>query len=223
MALMVAYHFCFDLNYFGLTHFDFYRDGFWLGSRALIVSLFLLLVGVSLHLAGAGGLRRGAYARRLGILAVCAGMVSAASYRMFPDSGIFFGVLHFIAMAGVLGLLFVRFYLTNLVLGIILVIAGNFWQHAWFDHPWANWIGFMTHKPVTEDYVPLFPWFGVVLLGLFLGRWLLAGQRGKPLARWRFKGRIGQGLTWAGRHSLAIYMLHQPLLLALLYLVKYLG
>lgn len=212
VMLMVAYHFCFDLNYFRLAAFDFYQDAFWLGARAVIVTLFLLLVGISLHLATREGFKPVPFTRRLGVLAACAAIVSAGSYAMFPASGIFFGVLHFIAVASVLGLLFTRFGIANLVLGAAWLAAGLLFSHAWFDQPWANWIGFMTHKPVTEDYVPLFPWFGVVLLGLF------AGRNAKTWPRALLPGPSGRILKLAGRHSLAIYMLHQPVLLGLLYL-----
>lgn len=211
VMLMVAYHFCFDLNHFRLATFDFYHSTFWLGARTAIVTLFLLLVGVSLHLATTRGFRLTSFARRLALLAGCAAAVSASSYAMFPASGIFFGVLHFIAVASVLGLLFRRLGTANLVLGTAWIAAGLLFSHIWFDQPWANWIGFMTHKPVTEDYVPLFPWFGVVLLGLFAGRHIA------KLPRALLPAPSGRILGLAGRHSLAIYMLHQPVLLGLLY------
>lgn len=217
LLFMVAYHFCFDLNYFGFARFDFQRDIVWLTLRALILSQFLLVVGVSLHLATARGLDINRHARRLLVLVLSAGAVSAASYLVFPASGIFFGVLHFIAVASLLGLLFVRFHTLNAVLGIAWILFGLLYRDAWFDQPWANWVGLMTRKPFTEDYVPLFPWFGVVLLGLFLGK-SVAG-RGWPAA-WRPRGWWGRMLTRAGRHSLAIYMLHQPVLLGVLYLAK---
>ncbi len=85
-----------------------------------------------------------------------------------------------------------------------------------FDQPWLNWVGLMTHKPATEDYVPLFPWLGVVLLGISVGCWL--ASRGfeplKPLAR-----GAPTWLTWLGRHSLLVYMVHQPILLGVLRVV----
>ncbi|MEN6586348.1 MAG: heparan-alpha-glucosaminide N-acetyltransferase [Sulfuricella sp.] len=217
LALMICYHFCFDLNYFQLAEFDFYHSAFWLFARAMIVTLFLLLVGISLHLATANGLRRASYLRRLVTLVACAALVSAASYSMYPASGIFFGVLHFIALASLLGLFFTRFYGINLVTGVTWIAAGLLIQHPWFDQPWANWIGLMTHKPVTEDYVPLFPWFGVVLLGLFLGKSLTRSAQGKRPQKSLPTAYGNRMLALAGRHSLAIYMLHQPVLLGILY------
>jgi uncharacterized membrane protein len=81
-----------------------------------------------------------------------------------------------------------------------------------FDNRWLNWTGLVTRKPVTEDYVPVLPWLGVLLLGLAAGQWLLAHRRGvlagalpaalMPLAR-------------LGRWPLTFYMVHQPVLIAL--------
>lgn len=220
VVLMVGFHFCFDLNYFKLASFDFYYSQFWLVARALIVALFLLLVGISLQLASSGGLKVGAYSRRLVQLAVCAGIVSAASYGMFPESGIFFGVLHFILAASILGVLFVRFNYLNLLLGTGWILAGLAYQNSWFDQAWLNWVGFMTHKPVTQDYAPLFPWFGVVLLGMFMGRWLSSHETAGKCRAWKGAGKASLMLLWLGRHSLVVYMLHQPLLLGALYLVS---
>jgi len=220
VALMVAYHFCFDLNYFQLAVFDFYHSPFWLAARAAIVTLFLLLVGISLHLATENGLRLPSFLRRLGLLAGCAALVSASSYAMFPASGIFFGVLHFIVIASLLGLLFRRFHGVNLIVGMAWIAAGLLLQHPWFDQPWASWIGFMTYKPVTEDYVPLFPWFGVVLLGLFLGKTLSLKDWGAKQDNRQPGSPPARLLNWAGKHSLAIYMLHQPVLLGVLYFLS---
>lgn len=223
VALMVAYHFCFDLGYYGWIQANFNGDPFWLRSRAFIVSLFLCVVGISLVLANRNGIDRRAWLRRFGILAGCAALASASSYALFPRSWIFFGVLHFIAVASVLGLAFLRWPRLDLVMGIILVVVGLTVELPFFDQPGLQWLGLMTYKPITEDYVPLMPWFGVVLIGLFLGRLALREKRLARLMAWRPKGAPGRSLVFAGRHSLLIYMLHQPLLLGVLYLLKLLA
>ncbi|MFZ5595156.1 MAG: DUF1624 domain-containing protein [Pseudomonadota bacterium] len=217
IVMMAVYHFTFDLRYYGVIDSDFNHDPFWLGFRTLIVSLFLGLAGVSLHLATAQGIRWRPYLRRLSLVAGCAVLVSLASYIMFPRSMIFFGILHFIAVASVLGLLFVRLFWGNLALGIGLLALGLRFKHAWFDQPAWQWLGLMTHKPVTEDYVPLLPWFGVVLIGLFLGRLVYSGGDAPAFARWRGEQPVARLLAWGGKHSLMIYMLHQPVFFAILY------
>jgi len=218
VGLMVAYHFCYDLDYFGLADFDFYREPFWLYARGLIVGLFLLLVGVSLVLATAEEVRWPAFGRSLGILMLCALLISGVSYIQFTQRWIFFGVLHFIAVASVLGLLFIRRYWFNLITGAGLLGLGLLYQHAAFDQPALQWLGLMTFKPATEDYVPLLPWFGVVLIGMFMGQSVprhasLRGWLSRPVQH-----PLGRWLVVSGRHSLGVYLLHQPVLMGVLWL-----
>ena len=217
IAMMFHFHFTYDLNHFGFLRADFYRDPFWLNYRSLIVSLFLGLVGVSLTLATRRGLRWQAFLRRLGMLLGFAALISIVSYIQFGERFIFFGILHFIALASVLGLLFLRFYWFNLVLGLALILLGNFFSHSFFDQSALQWIGLMTHKPFTEDYVPLLPWFGVVLLGMFLGKLLFQQRPVAWLQNWHSRDPLTRTLAFGGRHSLIIYMLHQPVFMGLLY------
>jgi len=216
IILMMAYHFTFDLNYFKVVDFDFNNDVFWLSARSLIVSMFLGLTGISLHLASVHGLNKQRYWRRIGILLICAFGVSLASYMIFPNTMIFFGILHFIVIASLLGMFFVRFYWANLVTGCCIIVVGIWVHHPLFDQSILQWVGLMTHKPATEDYVPLFPWFGVVLIGIFVGKYIYS-EPIPAFARWRDDTAIGRVLTLGGRHSLLIYMLHQPLFIGILY------
>lgn len=220
IALMIAYHFCYDLTYFGFARFDFFNDPFWLHARTFILSLFLLVAGISLTLATRDGVRLPPYLTRLGIIAGCAALISITSHLMFGPRWIFFGVLHFIVAASVLGLAFVRRPRTALLCGLALIALDRVFAHPLFDQPWLQWVGLMTYKPPTEDYVPLIPWFGVVLGGIFLGHasWLrnAAIQRLGDAAPLR-------PLAFAGRHSLLIYMLHQPVLMGLLWTLGRLG
>ena len=81
--------------------------------------------------------------------------------------------------------------------------------HAFFDSRWTNWLGLVTHKPVTEDYAPVLPWLGVLMLGFVF-------TRSQPES---WSGRLppgARGLALLGRWPLSIYMLHQPVLLGLL-------
>lgn len=219
VILMVVYHFSYDLSYFGLASFDFYEDRFWLNSRTFILSLFLLLVGVSLVLATRNGINWHAYGRRLGVLILCAALISVASYYMFTERMIFFGVLHFIVLASVLGLLFIRLYWLNAVLGVTVVMLDAFYSNTYFDQPHLQWIGLMTYKPPTEDYVPLLPWFGVVLFGVFLGRMLFTSRTLASMLGRQGRNPFARLLALTGRHSLLVYMVHQPLLIGALWLI----
>jgi uncharacterized membrane protein len=213
LCLMIAYHFVFDLGYFRLISVDFNNDPFWLTARAIILGSFLLLVGGSLVLAARARQSTRSFWRRIALIAGCAVLVTAASYVIFPQTFITFGVLHLIAIASVLVRPLVRWPRVSLVLGVAIIAAGATLSFALFDAPLLNWVGMMTHKPRTEDYVPLFPWLGVVLLGVAAGAWLTARDR----ASVAWLGRASPtGLAWLGRHSLLVYMVHQPVLVGIL-------
>lgn len=218
ILLMVIYHFCFDLAWFGFANFDFYGSPGWIAFRSVILTLFLGLVGFSLWLAHDKRINWRKVTHRTLLIAACAALISAVTWWQVGDRFIYFGVLHFIAVASLIGLLFLQFYRLNLVLGISL-LALTYYQHPWFDSPTVNWIGFMTHKPLTEDYVPLVPWFGVVLLGLYIAQWMARTGR---LFTWREPAWVSRAgpLLLAGRHSLLVYMLHQPVLIGILWLVS---
>ncbi len=214
IAIMIAFHFCFDLSYFKLADFNFYRDPFWLSARAFIVSSFLFLVGVSLMLASYANVELARILRRTGVLLAAALLISVVTYWQFGDRLITFGVIHFIAVASILGLAFRNLGHWNLLLGILWIVAGLTVQNPIFDAKALNWVGFMTGKPSTEDYVPLFPWFGVVLLGMYCAPWVARWTQGKAHTEPSALSRL---LAWGGRHSLIIYLLHQPILMGLVY------
>ena len=219
IVLMVFYHFCYDLTYFQLVIFDFYRDPFWLNLRTLIVSLFLGLVGVSLVLATEHGIDKRRYFKRLGLLLLFALAITLSSYVMFPGRTIVFGILHFIAFASVAGLLFVRWPRVSLLVGIGIIALDRIYQDAFFNQPWVHWLGLMTHKPATEDYVPVIPWFGVVLIGIFIGHQLRHHLAFGFIKTWQSSAHLARGLALAGRHSLLIYVLHQPIMIGSLWLI----
>lgn len=238
MLWMTAYHFGFDLNHFGVIHQNFYDDPVWTLQRTGIVSLFLLTAGMGQAMAVAQGQGWPRFGRRWAQIAGCALLVSAGSGWMFPRSWISFGVLH--AMAVMLlatRWLLVRGALRGAVpwaLGALLLAAGPLGS-AWLQgaapaHPalaaaldsrWGYWLGWVTHKPATEDYVPLLPWWGVMLWGVGLAQWAQARQRraGRPL-RWLQQPAAargpGHGLVLLGRWSLSYYMLHQPVMIGAL-------
>jgi len=212
---MIAYHFCFDLRYFGVITPDLEHGPVWLVARTLILSSFLLLAGVSLVLADANKISDERFWRHVGAIAGCAVLVSAASYLMFPQTFIWFGVLHAIAVTLVIARPLVHFPRTAFLIGCVVIAAGIAFSHPVFNQFALGWIGFLTVKPYAEDYVPLFPWAGVVLCGIAVGHELVRNRYAvlAPMAappRW---------VAWLGRHTLAVYMLHQPALLGVLWVL----
>jgi uncharacterized membrane protein len=214
IVAMIVYHFVFDLRFFGIVRADFENDAFWLGYRALVLSTFLLLVGTSLVLARQFNVPTARFARRVAVIALCALAATIGSYAIFPERFIYFGILHCIAVASVLARPLAGRPALAVALGVAAIVAGLAVSHPFFDTRATSWLGFNTVKPATEDFVPLFPWIGVVLLGIGAGHELLRREFAPiaPLAR------APQALRWLGRHSLAVYMVHQPLLLGILWL-----
>ncbi len=219
ITAMVAYHFAFDLAHLGVTAWNFYRDPFWLHSRTVILSSFLLLAGVSLVLADRAGTSTRHFWKHVGRIAACALLVTAATLVVFPRSFIWFGVLHAIAVSLVLARPLVRRPWLALTAGIVVIVAGNVWSAPLFDTRALGWIGFATRRPFTEDYVPLFPWTGVVLVGIGAGH-ALARADFRHVRRLDGAPRM---LRVLGRHSLAVYMIHQPILMGIAWIVAMLA
>lgn len=215
---MAAFHFSFDLNHFGWLQQNFYRDPFWTLQRTAIVGLFLFCAGGGQALAVLTGQGARRFWRRWAQIAGCALLVSAGSALMFPNSWISFGVLHGIAVMLVMLRLGLSRASTLLLVALALaaLLVPQFVAEPVFDTRWTNWVGLVTRKPVTEDYVPVLPWLGVMLLGFAVSRarpQLWAGV--VPVAL--------RPLAVLGRWSLSFYMLHQPVLMGLLTAAQWAG
>lgn len=216
---MIGFHAAFDLNWLGFIQprWQFNRDPLWTTQRTVIVSLFMLCAGLALALTLRQAAGRPRFWRRWAQIGGCALGVSAGSAWLFPHSWISFGVLH--AMAVMQLLLYpLRARLRRcspwwlLALGALAIALPSIVAHPWFDTRWTNPLGLVTHKPRTEDWVPLLPWSGLLLWGLALGLALPRAWLTRPMPRW------SRALQLIGRWPLTLYMLHQPLLLGLLWL-----
>ena len=218
VVMMVVYHLCWDLVYFGHADFDLLHDPYWRAFNRAILGSFLALVGLSLVLAHGERWHPRPFLRRLAIIAACAAAVTTGSALLFPDSFVYFGVLHHIAVASVLGLGFLRLPpAVTVAAAIAALLASDIFTSPAFNTPWLWWLGLSTNARVANDFVPILPWFGLVLLGVAAGRLVLPHHRDLLLPAWQPHGRLSRGLTWAGRHSLVVYLAHQPVLLGLLY------
>jgi uncharacterized membrane protein len=222
IAAMVVYHSAWNLSNFGFIGADVGRDLSWIVFARLIAGSFLALVGVSLVLATRHGLNLRRYLQRLAMIVAGALAVTAATWFVFPNAFVFFGILHSIAVASVLGLVFVR--LPALLLAVSAVLWFLIWwfvQQPVFDYPALLWVGLGTLPVQSNDYVPLFPWFGVVLAGMVFAKLAVsAGRQGRATLIEAFAHPAPWPLVWAGRHSLAIYLLHQPVLFGLTWLAS---
>lgn len=210
VILMVVYHFSWDLSFHGFLDFDVNRVLGWRIFARGIAASFLFLAGFSLWLAHGRGFRPAAFWRREIILVLAAGLVTLGTWYAFPSSYVFFGILHCIAASSLIALLFLRLpgWVTALAALLVLIAPFTLANEA-FNAPLLAFIGLRTVPPATNDYVPLLPWLSPLLAGL------AAGQLIPALARATEAGSIStveRGLRFLGRHSLIIYLIHQPLL-----------
>lgn len=208
---MVIFHFIFDLKITGHNTINIPDGDFWIGFRNLILTLFMSCVGLSLAMAHRTGIRWRSFRNRVLRIAAAAALVSAMSIMAFPSSWIYFGVLHFVAVASLLclplsghprvalvaSLAFPSPYLLELI------------PYGWPFHFFSEWL-----PSYSYDFVNPLPWLGVVCLGIWGGhqKWLLKD----PLRHLPGAACLGH----PGRHSLAIYLLHQPILLGALWLIN---
>ena len=221
VVTMILFHSAFDLNFFGVLPLDV-SGGLLRMLAYLTASTFIFLVGVSFTISYARASQRLAgrdlalkYVRR-GLTIFGYGLViTAVTWLFLPSVYVVFGILHFIGIAIVLAPLFVRFDAEKLILASIACIVAGYVTNA-VSGPWPLlWLGIHPESFTSLDYVPLLPWFGLVLVGMACGHLFYPdGRRGftLPVAEPAF----ARPLELLGRHSLFIYFLHQPVILILI-------
>jgi uncharacterized membrane protein len=215
ILMMVVYHFVFDLYAFGGYDVDAV-GGFWARFADATASLFLFLVGVSLAISsgrGGGGFRK--YLLR-GIRILGYGLLLTAIFLVFGMGIVAFGILHLIGVSIILTYPFLKLRFANLVLGVVIFAAGLYVQ-AWdpTESAWLLPFGVVPEGWAMPDYRPLLPWFGVVLVGLFFGN-AVYGDGGRPEGLPSAAPAPARPLLPLGRNSLAIYLIHQPVMILLL-------
>jgi uncharacterized membrane protein len=215
---MAIYHFSWDLADFRLAAPMFpFSPPMRLFSHG-VASVFLALVGLSLALAHRSRMNWPAFWRRLALIAGAAALVTGASFVFSPGQPILFGILHCIAVASLVAAPFVKGPAwASLAAGAVAILAPVFIHSRLFDPPALLWLGLGEALPDTLDWRPLLPWGGVVLIGLGLARLPGVVPRLTSPKRWRASSPPSRALIFAGRHSLVIYLIHQPLLIGALY------
>lgn len=212
LILMAIFHFGYDLSVFGYVEFDA-KAPFWSVFRGLIVTLFFISVGASLALASARGIRWQAFWMRELKIVAGALVITLATYFLYPTQWVWFGVLHFIAVASLLSLPLVNRPRLALFAGIGILVLFNVTD--WFNlAPLYTALREPLNLPDgTMDLTRLIPWLGMVYIGIYLGHQRLLGIS-------RLPGLPENGIfIWLSRHSLGFYMLHQIPLYGLAWLI----
>lgn len=219
LFLMITFHFSFDLNNFHYMDLDFKYGAFWHYYRYLIVSMFVFTAGISLQIAYAKGIDGRKLFKRVLLLGGAALLVSIGSYTQFPQTWIYFGILHFFLFATLAGLLFLKLPKTALFVGTVILIGYNF--HFLSMHWLYNLLYIPLHLPYyyTEDLANIVPWFGVFLFGMAFANY---GLHEKVFQNRLFlkHSKLNTVFSYMGKHSLLIYLLHQPLFFGIFLLLR---
>ncbi len=227
VVLMVTLHFVEDLSFFKAANFQ-WNINLWYFWQRSTAGLFLLLVGISLSLSyyrtrtsGEARIFNRSLKRGAGLIA-CGLVVTIVTKLFLKEGYVVFGILHFIGIAVILSYPLVVFRYLNLFLGVLAISFGIYLNGLRFDFPWLVWAGCIPGNFFTVDYFPLFPWIGLVLIGLFIGNTFYTDLIRKfplkdlsKLSPIRFLSRLG-------KNSLIIYLVHQPLFVGVILLVKFL-
>jgi uncharacterized membrane protein len=217
IAAMILYHFFFDLEFFGLADLGVSENWAWIAFARAIPATFIAIAGVSLHLAHRKGMVWRHFWWRIGYLSAAAALVTVVSCFFDPDAIIWFGILHCIAASSILGLAFLDAPLVLLIASAALVLIAPYFANPALNTPWLLWLGLGTQEPPSDDYNPLFPWFAFVLIGIAIARVIAPHMAQAIWARWSPRDPVTRSLALAGRHSLLIYLMHQPILMGILF------
>jgi uncharacterized membrane protein len=226
ILMMILYHTIFDLYFFHLYPVVI-TSGFWRYFSFATASLFLLIAGISLSissnrlLVSGTGIGRipfaGKFIKRGAFIFGCGLIVTMATWFYLGEGFVVFGILHLIGTAIMISPLFFRYGKNNIVIGMVVTAIGIAISYKDMTGPiWLLPFGIPPALFYSVDYTPIFPWLGVVLIGLGLGNLIYpAGNRAFPVPDLPAFFRIP--LSTLGKHSLGIYLVHQPVILLILH------
>lgn len=206
ILLMVIYHTAYDLKeFYGLPvpydHFLIYP------LTKLFAGLFIAICAISC------GFSHHNTRRGLLLLLVAAG-ITLVTWITVPGSNIFFGILHLLGVSILLYPWLHKLRPHYLTLAGLLIIGVSPWVNSiTMNHDWLVPLGISSSSFTSVDYFPLFPWLGVFMIGIAIGLWFY------PTPSSLFKPRPENLINRIGRHTLIIYIVHQPLVSGLLYLI----
>jgi len=222
IILMIFFHIIYDLNFFSITNFRIY-SGIILSIARLSASIFVVLAGISLSISYSKSknwlktndiilkfIKRGLKILFLGMI------ISVITWFYIPRGFVVFGILHFIGTSIILSLIFIRYRFINIIFGLFFIIVGFYLKSLTFDFNILIPLGFIPNNFWTIDYFPLFPWFGIFLIGISIGNIIYPDFKRKYEIKDLSKNLLVKSFCFLGRNSLLIYFLHQPIIIGII-------
>ena len=218
---MVAYHFCWDLGYFGFIDLQLITQGFGLLIAQLIGLSFITIAGISSLLLCQSDSFKQKYLKRFFKLVFFSAVISTATFILNRNSFIFFGILHFLSVCSLTSLILIYIKSSFNLLLIFLCAAIVSISGVTFNLPFMlSWLGFNKEIPTTNDFYPLFPWITFYFFGFWLGKIIykkLSQENdcfSKPINEINILFKF---FEYMGQKALVIYILHQPILFSLFF------
>ncbi len=220
---MICYHFFWDLGYFNFIALDLMTQGLPLFFAQSVGASFIIISGISSRLLNlSGSFFRAKFLKRFIILLIICLLITTVTFFLDKDSFIFFGILHFLAICSVIGLLLSKVRNKYILFFFFALSFAVSFSDITFDLPrYFSWLGFNKEVPVSNDFYPLFPWVTFYLFGI----WLFESIKNN-LEKYEKNYRtvrsnntsIFKGLQFLGRNSLTVYILHQPIFFSLFFI-----
>ena len=180
-----------------------------------ITALVYLFAGMLIFISGASSYLGKNTLKRGALVLLCALGVTAVTYVLFPKNYIGFGILHLLGVSMLVSWTVKKFHVPNwavLVFAALVFIAGIFVAKINVETPVLFWLGLTTKSYSALDFYPLLPWLGVFLFGyLFSSKFYK--EHKSPFSKGWYHNDV---LSFSGRHSLVIYVVHQPIVYLLI-------
>ena len=218
LLAMASYHFSWDLELFGFVEPGTAASGFLKYYARSIASSFLFLVGFSLVLATQNGVKWPSFLRRLTQVGSAATVISLVTFYAVPESWIFFGILHHIVLASLIGLIFVRLHWAIALAAATIAFALPYSSLLATETKWLSLIGLYAVPPNSNDFVPLLPWLSASLIGIASAKIAIENSWIEIIAKRKANSGPARQLKFLGQHSLLFYVVHQPVLIAIVWL-----
>ena len=213
IILMILFNYSVTLGFFNIINFpkNFLYSFVFPRTIAGIFIILSTIVAYASYISKKKGCTK-RYLLRGSRLLVFAGLITIFTYLFIPSGTVTFGILHFFAVTSFILPFIIKYKKMNLFLGILISVVGLYLQFQQFDSSYFFWLGFIPKNLFTLDYFPLLPWLGILMLGVYFSKQMI-----KKMYKIKFNNRLADVLSFFGRNSLTIYLIHQPILVIILF------